>query len=300
MKNENQLLKLSALGGLFFTSLGIGWGLVIDSEMIRFDGIYSLISLLLSMMAIYICSFIAKKDKINFPFGKEMLSPIVIIIKSIVLIIMCSISLLNSLKTMVSGGNSIDTSFAIAYTIVSIIGCSVTYLYMKRAGKKLSSDILRAESSQWLMDTLISVGAFIGFIMIIIIDNTRLSYLSRYVDSLMVMISSIIFLRVPLATFIKAFKELILVKANDEINDCINKVVRNIENEYKFEESITRVSKTGNSLRIEIDFIFNKNSNMKELKEMDVVRERINDLIQHIKYDKWLNVSFTGNKKWIV
>ena len=116
----------------------------------------------------------------------------------------------------------------------------------------------------------------------------------------MVMISSIIFLRVPLATFIKAFKELILVKANDEINDCINKVVRNIENEYKFEESITRVSKTGNSLRIEIDFIFNKNSNMKELKEMDVVRERINDLIQHIKYDKWLNVSFTGNKKWIV
>ncbi len=296
MKNENQLLKLSALGGLFFTSLGIGWGLVIDSEMIRFDGIYSLISLLLSMMAIYICSFIAKKDKINFPFGKEMLSPIVIIIKSIVLIIMCSISLLNSLKTMVSGGNSVDASFAITYTIVSIIGCSVIYLYMKRAGKKLNSDILRVESSQWLMDTSISI----GFIMIIIIGNTRLSYLSRYVDSLMVMISSIIFLRVPLATFIKAFKELILVKANDEINDCINKVVRNIENEYKFEESITRVSKTGNSLRIEIDFIFNKNSNMKELKEMDVVRERINDLIQHIKYDKWLNVSFTGNKKWIV
>lgn len=300
MKSENKLLKLSAMGGLFFALLGLGWGLLIASEMIIFDGLYSLISLFLSIMAIGICTFMEKTDKINFPFGKETLSPIVVIIKSIVLILMCSISLLNSVKTMFRGGNPVNTGFALVYTIISIIGCAGIYLYMKKAGEKFNSDILRVESSQWLMDGLISVGVFIGFIIVMIIEKTSLNYLSNYIDPLMVIVSSIIFLGVPIKTLIKAFKELILVKANDEINDHINEVVKNIEEEYKFEESITRVTKVGNCLRIEIDFIFNDHSKLKALEEMDRIREKIYNLTKHIKYEKWLNVSFTGNRKWVV
>ena len=30
------------------------------------------------------------------------------------------------------------------------------------------------------------------------------------------------------------------------------------------------------------------------------IREEINDAIKHIDYKKWLNVSFTGNKKWAI
>ncbi|MEG0306513.1 MAG: cation diffusion facilitator family transporter [Clostridium sp.] len=300
MKTESKLLKLSALGGLFFALIGIGWGLFIDSEMIRFDGIYSLISLFLSMMSIYICGFMEKKDKINFPFGKETLGPIVVAFKSIALIVMCLISLSNSFQTILVGGNPVDTGFAIVYTVISIIGCTGVYLYMKKTGKKLNSDILKAESSQWLMDTLISVGVFIGFIIVLAIENTSISYLSKYVDPVMVIITSLIFLKVPITTLIKSFKEIILVKANDEINDDINKIVKSIEREYNFEDSITRVSKTGTSLRIEIDFVFNDKTKMEDLKEMDAVREKIDKRTKHIEYDKWLNVSFTGNRKWVV
>ena len=56
-------------------------------------------------------------------------------------------------------------------------------------------------------------------------------------------------------TFIDSFKEVISVKANDEINDDIYVLVKEIEDEYKFEDSIARVSKVGRELRIEIDFI---------------------------------------------
>lgn len=300
MKKENMLLKLSALGGLFFALLGLGWGVAIDSEMIIFDGLYSLISLFLSLIAIKVCSFMDKSDKINFPFGKENLNPILIIIKSIVLIIMCSISLFNSFKTLISGGNPVNTSFAIIYTIVSIVGCGSIYIYMKIASKKFNSDILKVESMQWLMDGLISLGVFIGFIIVIIIENTFLNYLSNYIDPLMVIITSIIFLKLPFKSLIQAFKELILVKANDDINNHINEVVKNIETEYNFEDSIVRVSKTGNSIRIEIDFIFNNSSKLKSLDEMDKIRELIFKHTNNIKYNKWLNISFTGNREWVI
>lgn len=300
MKTENKLLKFSAAGGLFFALVGIGWGIVIDSEMILFDGVYSLISLLLSILSIFICKFINKKDKVNFPFGKKALEPIVVAFKSIVLIIMCLITLSNAIKTILNGGNPVDTGFALTYSIISVVGCALVYYYMKIRGKKINSDIIRAESAQWLMDTVISVGVLLGFIIVLLIKNTRFTYLTIYVDPAMVIITSAIFLRIPIVQFIRVFKEIILVKANDEINDDITVVVKDIEKEYNFEDSITRVSKMGSSLRIEIDFIFNEDSKMQSLEEMDMVREKIDKKTKHIKYDKWLNVSFTGNRKWAI
>ena len=41
-------------------------------------------------------------------------------------------------------------------------------------------------------------------------------------------------------------------------------------------------------------------SNFKNLDQMDSVREEINEAIKHINYKKWLNVSFTGDKKWAI
>lgn len=300
MKTASKLLKLSAMGGLFFALLGIGWGVFIDSAMIMFDGLYSLISLFLSMLSLFILNFINKNDKVNFPFGKAALSPIVVAFKSIVLIIMCSISLINAITTILIGGNAVDTGFALSYSIISVVGCSFIYLYMRKKGKKLNSEILKAESTQWLMDTLLSVGVLVGFLVSLAIKNTSLSYLTIYIDPMMVIITSLIFLKVPITALIKSFKEIILVKANDEINNDIYLIVKDIEKEYNFEDSITRVSKIGGLLRIEIDFVFNGQSKLDTLEEMDTVREKIDKETKHIKYEKWLNVSFTGNRKWVI
>ena len=85
-----------------------------------------------------------------------------------------------------------------------------------------------------------------------------------------------------------------------EINDDIYLIVKEIEKEYKFEDSISRVSKIGGELRIEIDFIYNEESKLKDLDQMDCVREEVYNAIKHIDYNKWLNVSFTGDKKWAI
>ena len=39
---------------------------------------------------------------------------------------------------------------------------------------------------------------------------------------------------------------------------------------------------------------------LKDLDQMDCVREKVYDAIKHIDYNKWLNVSFTGDKKWAI
>ena len=242
----------------------------------------------------------AKRDFEKFPFGKHILEPIVISIKSLIISIMCLYSLVGAVKSIISGGNNLEFGLAIIYSIVSVIGCGAISLYMKVKSKALSSELIKAEFTQWFMDTALSAAVLVGFIIGIAISNTKLNFLNPYIDPVMTVAASLLCIRIPIKIFIESFKEVICVKANDEINDDIYVLVKEIEEEYKFEDSITRVSKVGRELRIEIDFVYNKDSKLKTLDQMDNVREEINDAIKHIDYKKWLNVSFTGNKKWAI
>ena len=300
MKIENKILKLSVFGALFFALFGIAWGWAIDSDMIIFDGLYSFISLILSMLSLYINNYMAKRDFDKFPFGKHILEPIVISIKSLIIAIMCLYSLIDAIKTIVSGGNSVSLGLAIIYSIVSVVGCGVISFYMKIKEKELSSELIKAECMQWFMDTALSTAVLVAFLVAEVLAKTKLNILNPYIDPGMTVVVSLIFIKMPIKTFINSFKEVMCVKADDEINEDIYVLVKEIEEEYKFEDSITRVSKIGSELRIEIDFVYNKDSKLKTLDQMDRVREEINNAIKHIDYNKWLNVSFTGNKKWAI
>ena len=300
MKSEKNTLMLSASGALFFAVLGVVWGIVIDSSMIVFDGLYSLISLFLSILAIFITGYISKNDFEKFPFGKRVLEPLTVAFNSIVLTVMCSITFINSAKEILRGGKAVDAELALGYSIISILGCLIVYRVLARNNKKICSDIIKAESNQWLMDTLVSVAVLVGFLICTILNKTSLAYLSKYIDPLMVVITSAIFIRVPITTLIKSFKEILNRNADKDINDEIYTIVKDVEKEYNFEESITRVSKIGKELRIEIDFVFNEQSKLNKLEEMDNVREYVYRSMSNIQLDKWLNVNFTGDKKWAI
>lgn len=268
--------------------------------MIIFDGLYSFISLALTMLSLYINNFMAKKELDKYPFGKYILEPLVISLKSLIIGGMCLYSLIGAIQDIVNGGNSVEYGSALIYSIVSVIGCGGVYIFMKKKGEKISSEMVKVEASQWLMDTLLSIGVLVGFVIAMILRNTRFSGLNVYIDPMMVIMVSVVFIKMPIQSFINSFKEILCVKANDEINDDIYFIVKEIEKEYKFEDSISRVSKIGGELRIEIDFIYNEESKLKDLDQMDCVREKVYDAIKHINYNKWLNVSFTGDKKWAI
>lgn len=300
METESYLLKISTLGILFFAVLGIAWGWTVKSEMILFDGMYSLGGVILSLLALMGSIYINKKDYEKYPFGKKMIEPLIVIIKSLAIFIMCIYSLTGSIKDLINGGNEVQYGYALIYALISTLGCGIAYFFLKKKGKAINSSLVNIESSQWLMDTLLSLGVLVGFLIANIIKHTEFIWFNRYLDPLMVIICSSVFIKMPIKSLGDGLKELLEFKADDSITLEIDKLVEGIEREYNFEDTITRVSKTGNDLRIEIDFIYNEESNIKVLDEMDGVREKIFNSLSHINYEKWLNVSFTKDKKWAI
>lgn len=254
----------------------------------------------MAMLSLYISNFIDKRDGDKFPFGKHIIEPLTVAFKSLILGGLCTITLLQSVIDVINGGNPVEYGAAVIYAFISTIGCLIVYIYMKKKSNIMSSDIIKVDCNQWLMDTILSAAVLLGFIIASILDSTSFNYFTKYVDPFMVIISASMFLKFPINTFVESFKEILSVKANDEINNQINIAVKEIETEYKFEESVTRVSKVGRTLRIEIDFVYNDKSKLDNLDEMDTVREKIYRKINKIGYSEWLNVSFTGDRKWVV
>ena len=300
MGTESYLLKISTLGTLFFAVLGIAWGWTVKSEMILFDGMYSLGGVILSLLALMGSIYINKKDYEKYPFGKRMIEPLIVIIKSLAIFIMCIYSLTGSIKELIAGGNEVQYGYALIYALISTLGCGIAYFFLKKKGKAINSSLVNVESSQWLMDTLLSLGVLVGFLIANIIKHTEFIWFNKYLDPLMVIVCSSVFIKMPIKSFSDGLKEILEFKADDSITLEIDKLVEGIEREYNFEEAIARVSKTGNDLRIEIDFIYNEESNIKALDEMDRLREKIFNSLSHINYEKWLNVSFTKDKKWAI
>ena len=194
--------------------------------MIIFDGLYSFISLALTMLSLYINNFIAKKELDKYPFGKYILEPLVISFKSLIIGGMCLYSLIGAIQDVVHGGNTVEYGSALIYSIVSVIGCGGVYIFMKKKGDKISSELIKVEASQWLMDTLLSIGVLVGFVIAMILRNTRFSGLNVYIDPMMVIMVSVVFIKMPVQSFINAFKEILCVKADDEINDDIYLIVK--------------------------------------------------------------------------
>lgn len=295
--SESRILEFSIIGTIFFAAFGVIWGMFIKSKMIVFDGLYSLISVGLSLLSLYVCNFIKINNNKEFPFGKYILEPLVISINSIVIIIMCLVSLIDAIKVLLDGGNAVSPGLAIIYSVVSTVGSIFVYRFILKEGKKQNSDLIKLEGVQWLIDGAISAAVLAGFILAIIASRTSFAHLTKYIDPIMVIVTSLVCLKVPIQTFYNSFKEIIGGTVPQDINNSVKKSVNGIKEEYNFYEAVTKVLKIGRSVRIEVDFIFDKDSNIKDLEEMDMIREKLNNEIEALNYYKNINVLFTGHKE---
>ncbi|UOQ94659.1 cation transporter [Halobacillus shinanisalinarum] len=208
-RNDSRILRLSIAGSLVFTAIGVIWGIAANSQMIIFDGLYSFISLALSALSLIGFSFIQKKEPQRFHYGKEIVEPLIITFKASVIAALCLYALSSSLIDIFRGGRDVELGSATIYALVATILCYVVYKFMSK--NRNGSEFVKAESVQWLMDTLLSAAVLIGFIIAVLLSHTKLDYLTPYIDPGMVFIVSLYFLKTPAKMFSQNIKEILMM-----------------------------------------------------------------------------------------
>ncbi|WP_172581432.1 cation diffusion facilitator family transporter [Vibrio harveyi] len=252
-KNENRILTFSALLASGFAVGGMVLGLLVGSIVIVFDGVYSLVSLLLTLLSLAASYYISKPSKSIFPFGKAVLEPSVIAIKAAVILVVVSFSLFSAVTALMTGGREVDASIATIFGVVNVIGCGYAWWFMAKKSRRFSSGLIEAEKKQWQMDTLLSVAVTVGFIAAWLVSLTPYAHYAVYADPMMMVLMGFYFLKVPFDMLVGALRELLMMTPSKELCQSVGKDVLEIEKVTEHQLKLAGVTKVGQELRVNVD-----------------------------------------------
>ncbi|WP_063345669.1 cation diffusion facilitator family transporter [Vibrio jasicida] len=252
-KNENRILTFSALLASGFAVGGMVLGLLVGSIVIVFDGVYSLVSLLLTLLSLAASYYISKPSKSIFPFGKAVLEPIVIAIKAAVILIVVAFSLFSAVTALMSSGREVDASIATIFGVVNVVGCGYAWWFMTKKSRRFSSGLIEAEKKQWQMDTLLSVAVTAGFIAAWLVSLTPYAHYAVYADPMMMLLMGFYFLKVPFDMLVGALRELLMMTPSKELCQSVGKDVSDIEKVTEHQLKLAGVTKVGQELRVNVD-----------------------------------------------
>lgn len=298
IKNQ-QGLFISAIIALLFAVVGLVVGLLVDSQIILFDGLYSFISFGLSLLSLMASNFIKHADHKKYPFGAANLGALVIIFKFSIILILIVSSIAVAVHTIVQGGNLPEFNVALVYAFTSIFVCWFMGVYLKRQAIKKQDALLLAEADQWIFDTISSVSVFVSFLVVVIL--LRLDMFVSWVvwvDPALVIITGLYLMKTPIQSIIKQTKVILEEAPNQKVMNQLSYIIKDIENKYELEETFLRASMGNGMLWLEIDLVVSSESKVRTIEDQDRIREEINQKIKRIPSKKWLTVSFMKNRKW--
>lgn len=298
---EKKLLIFSALGAIFFAVGGILLGTLSHSQMILFDGLYSLTSVFLSLLSYAATSFIHKKDK-RYPFGKDVIEPLWVIVKYFLLLILVGSTGFTSFIALFHGGRQVAMGPALGYSTAGSIACLIVYLILRKKAKGNTSALVKAESTQWFADTILSFVVLAGFGVSFLIKEVipQWHWVLPYVDPAMVVLASLYFIRIPFKEIRSSMREVLEMHPQDELSDRISQKVDSMVDSYEMKESFVRIAKVGKTLWVEIDFVVKGSSQIKTISDQDRLREEISSFIGRLYKGNRLSISFTNARKWAV
>lgn len=296
--NERSMLLFSFWMGVMFTAMGVGWGLAIQSGVILFDGIYSGLSIILSMLSIAALGMIDKPADDNFQFGRMALEPLVLALKSVVIIGVCVYGAVTAVVHIRTGGlESTSSLLGMLYAAVSIAACLLSWLYLKIRGKNMPA-LVQAESEQWAMDTIFSSIVLVSFLLSYLLSFTPWNEAVPYIDPGMVLLASIYFVRVPLRRFVASLRELLMMAPASTVRDDLNRRIEVLAKMHRFDGAKVRVAKIGRELAVDIAFLAPSGFGKVDIEYLDRIRAEVEDSLSHLDLKLWTNILFTKDRRW--
>ena len=294
---DQRLLMFSIWASAGFAVLSSVWGILSGSSMIVFDGLYSFVSIGLSVLAVLALRFSRRGADERFPWGREAAEPVVVVIKAAILSALCAYAAVGGIVDIVNGGREVAVGSAVVYAVIATLGGLVVGLVLRRATRD-GSDLVRAEAAEWLGDTLLSVGVLIGFLFAYVLVAAGRADLAAYVDPGMVTLVSLAFLWVPTKLIISSLREILSMAPEADVLDQIRACVAAVKERYAFSESYLRASKVGNRMDIEIDFVVGAESAVRTIADSDTVRQDLHKQLAALGYERSVVVTFTADRRW--
>jgi predicted Co/Zn/Cd cation transporter (cation efflux family) len=290
---DARALVLSVVASAVFAVGSLAWGLLAGSQMIVFDGLYAFVSVALSLLAVWALRASRAGADERWPWGREVLEPLTVTGKAAALAGLCGYAVIGGAQELAAGGREIDAGWAVAYGVAATavgVGVSMALRRMARG----AGDLVRAEAAEWLGDALLGVGTLAGFVVALVLQRTGLDGPARLVDPAMVVLTSLLYLRVPLRLAGEGLREVLTLSAAPDVRERVGGAVADVERAFGLDGSAVRASKVGPRLDVDVVFLVGPGSRARTVEDFDAVRDALLDALAGIGPAPSLSVGFTA------
>jgi cation diffusion facilitator family transporter len=292
---DRRLLLVSVWASVAFAVLSSVWGVLSGSSMIVFDGLYSFVSVGLSLLAVMALRTVRRGPDARYPWGREVWEPLVVVVKALALGALCLYAVIGGVSDLLAGGREVAAGWALVYAVLATAGGVVVTLLLRRGA---SSDLVRAEAAEWLGDTMLSLGVLVGFAIALVLVRTGHADVAAYVDPAMVVLVSAAFLNVPVRLVAGGLREILSMAPPAAVQAELQACVDAVEERFGLQESFLRAAKVGGRVDVEVDFVVGDESPVRTIADCDVVRQALHDRLATLGYDRSVVVAFTADRKW--
>jgi predicted Co/Zn/Cd cation transporter (cation efflux family) len=299
-----RLLRLSVWGAAAFAGLALVWGFLARSQMIVFDGMYSAISVGLSALSLLAYRAVQRGPDERYPFGRDVMGSLVIVVKGVAIAALCVYALTGAVLDVLAGGREVAVGSAAAYAAVASAACAGMVAVLRRGGRRANppSELLQAEASQWLLDTVLSVAVLIGFLVALGMEARGRSDLAVYVDPVLVGGMSLVFLALPVRLLREGMRGVLATAPQTEVQADIERAVDEVAARYSITTTTTRVATFGE--RYDVTVVFLLDPSALELDRLDVtgldrIRTELDELLARLPHGLIVTVSFTADRRFL-
>ena len=295
--DEQTTLKFSITLTVVLGLMGVASGLSTGSQAIIFDGMYSFVDVVPTVISLVVVKLIAQGSSHRFQYGYWHLEPLVGVFRDSILVVACIYAAVDAVSSLSSGGNDVAYGLAALWAgVLCLVGLGMT-LFLGRRAKSLDSPMLKLDARSWMVSTFLSFALLISFAIASALVGTGFQRWIPFLDAIALLSMALIMLPVPLFGLWRSFRDVLQV-APDELDDQVQAVMRSVVKEQAFAEYTSYVAKAGRARFIEIHILVSSDSQI-NIATADGIRRDISQRLHAARPNFWLTIDFTADRTWL-
>ena len=255
---EKSAMSVSLYGNLVFVVIELVMALVTDSQAVLLDAVYDGVEFCMLLPSIFLIPLLYKPSNEEHPFGYMQIETIFVVVKGITMTAVTFGLIFNNINLMLHGGHIVSFHTVAGFELFAcILGIIVTvYLYYKN--KQMESPLINMEMQGWRIDSFISLGMTVAFLLPMLIPFDWFQHIVPYLDQLITIVLSLVMIPAPIHTVITGIRDLMLIPPEEETIDDIKETIEPIIGVYGHKNLYYDIVRTGRKLWISVYISFEK------------------------------------------
>lgn len=282
LKSEKRILRISFIVSTAFLGCEILAAILTRSQAVLIDSLYDLADLLMLLPLMMLVPKLYKPESERWPYGLSQLEPLFVVIRCTVLLVMDFFLMKDCIEMIIAGGHIINAHAVAGFEFSMAVGCVIMYIILRLMCRKYMTPAMESELYVWKVDAYSTAGVGLAFLIQILVEDTRLDWLTPYIDPGIAVVMAVILLWEPVTMIYEAIRNLILAAPKEEVRDEIREIIDADLKKFRIKIDFLEIVKTGRRIWVEVYILPPDNIlNMMVMKTVQVeTMNRLNGILE--------------------